>query len=76
MFCLNSLTAVAYGNILYDLPFDLIPPEPFCWGLLLPKVLKNLTNMVFQYNIDYYRRLRLRDEGVHGMKVRSKGRTN
>ena len=44
-------------------------------GLPLPKVLKNLTNM-FQYNIDCYRRLRLWDEGVCDMKVRSEGRVN
>jgi hypothetical protein len=32
-------------------------------GLPLPKVLKNVTNHMFQYDIDCYRRLRLWDEG-------------
>jgi hypothetical protein len=29
MFCLDSLTTVAYGNILCDLPFHIVPPESF-----------------------------------------------
>ena len=29
MLCLNSLIAVAYGNILCDLPFHTVPPESF-----------------------------------------------
>jgi hypothetical protein len=29
MLCLNSLTTIAYGNILCDLPFHNVPPESF-----------------------------------------------
>jgi hypothetical protein len=36
-------------------------------GLHLPKVLKNTTNMLSSI-IYYHRKLRLQDEGVHGMK--------
>jgi hypothetical protein len=36
-------------------------------GLRLPKVLKNTTNMLSSI-IYYHRKLRLWDEGVHGLK--------
>jgi hypothetical protein len=29
MLCLNSVTTVAYGHILHDLPFHTVPPESF-----------------------------------------------
>jgi hypothetical protein len=38
-------------------------------GLHLPKVIKNTTNM-FSSIVYCHRKLRLKDEGVHGMKKR------
>jgi hypothetical protein len=40
-----------------------------CWGLHLMKVLKNMTNM-FSSIVYCHRKLRVYDEGVHGMKKR------
>jgi hypothetical protein len=34
MLCLNSLTTVAYGNILCYLPFHTVPPESFLQALV------------------------------------------
>jgi hypothetical protein len=39
----------------------------YCWGLRLPKVLKNTTHMFSQYNI-YIGTFRYWDEAVHDMK--------